>query len=872
MNATAEHSENRFRGLAARVRPLLGAVTLLAAALVVDDRLLSASWRQILAAIELVPTSAVLLAAVATLAGLAAASAYDALTPWGLGRPLRWRNSAPTSVLAFALSHGGALGAVAVLALRRKAYAERLEEPRDMERLMRWSPVVGALGGAALLILGLPAVAIVRNGLHLPFAGYLALGAAGAGLVGAYLFAPRAGLAVNLAPPRQGAWRQVAVSTVEWTFAALALYAVLPPESRGPVLSFMPVYGMARLLGAASGLPAGVGVFEAVVLAALSVRIPTHQLAAGLVLYRLVYSVAPLVLAACRVALASAAAPRKGESASVKAGREAVNAALPGVLGLLVFVSGGVMLLSAATPGSPERLRLSAAFTPVVVLETSHFLDSLIGALLLFLAFGMNNRLRKAWQAAIVLMIIGAFSTLVRGLNYEEAGFLTLVTLLLVAGRSAFYRTAPLSAAPLTPGMALSILAAVASILWLGFFAFRNVAYRDELWWTFVADEEAPRLLRASVGVATLVLALFAWRLIRPRARIRVRHDPAVLARVETIMAQAEDPAPDSHLAYLGDKQFLFSETGESFIQYAARNRNWVALGEPVGPVAERRDMIWAFREQCDRHGAIPVFYAIRRDSLADFIDCGFVAAKIGENAVVDLQGFTLVGRARQDLRTARSRAGREGLTFAVISAEEVRARMRELEAISDAWLERHQGEEKGFSLGRFDAAYVGRFDAAVLRRGDEIIAFTNLWRTADGRRIAVDLMRYAPDAPPGAMEALLVELLLWAQAQGCLSCDLGRTPLAGLEAHRLANFMTLVGSLIYTHAGRLYGFDGLRRFKAKFFPRWESIYIAAPTGWRLPTALGDAALLSSGGVRGLLREPPRAQKKGRAPKGAASS
>ena len=871
MNATAEQSEHRFRDLAARVRPVLGAITLLAAALVVDDKLLSASWRQIMAAIELVPTSAVMLAILATLASLGTASSYDALTAWGLGRPLRWRDSSRTSALAFALSHGGALGAVAVLALRQRAYAERLREPSDIARLMRWTPLVGVIGGAALLIVGLPAGA-VQDGLHLPAVGYLALGAAGLCLVTGYVFAPRGGLSGSLAPPRQGAWRQAGASAVEWTCAALALYVLLPPDTRGPILTFLPVYGMARLLGAASGLPAGVGVFEAVILAALSVQVPTQHLAAGLVLYRSIYSIAPLVLAACRVAIAVAPAPKVGESASAKASREAISAALPGVLGLLVFVSGVVMLLSATTPGSPDRIRISAELAPVVVLETSHFLDSLMGALLLFLAFGMNNRLRKAWQAAVVLLCVGAFSTLLRGLNYEEAGFLTLVALLLMAGRHAFYRTAPLSAAPLTPGMAISIMSTVAAVLWLGFFAFRNVAYRDELWWTFVADEGAPRLLRASVGVATLVLALFVWRLIRPRARIKVRPNPEVLARVEAIMAHAEDPAPDSHLAFLGDKQFLFSDSGASFIQYATRNRNWVALGEPVGPVAERQAMIWAFREQCDRHGAIPVFYAIRRGCLADFIDCGFVAAKIGENAVVDLETFHLVGRPRQDLRTARSRAGREGLTFAVIGAEEVRACMEELQAISDAWLERHQGEEKGFSLGRFDPAYVGRFEAAVLRRGDEIVAFTNLWRTADGRRLAVDLMRYAPDAPPGAMEALLVELLLWAQTQGYVSCDLGRTPLAGLEAHRLANFMTLVGSLIYTHAGRLYGFDGLRRFKAKFFPRWESIYIAAPTGWRLPAALGDAALLSSGGVRGLFREPPRGQKKGRALKGAASS
>jgi len=661
---------------------------------------------------------------------------------------------------------------------------------------------------------------------------------------------PRQGRLAVLLPPRRQAALQLAVSSVEWLAAGCALYALLPADTRGLLLAFLPIFALAHVLGGISSLPGGIGVFEAVVLAAFSNRVPAAELAAALVGYRLIYFVAPLVLAAAHVALDAPTKRAPGQSA----GRDAVNAALPGVLGLLVFVAGVVMLVSAATPGVPSRIRISAAFTPVAILETSHFIDSLIGALLLFLAFGLNSRLRKAWRACIVLLFVGAVSTLLRGLNYEEALFLSLVALLLFAGRRAFYRTSPLRSSPLTPGMILSITAAMAAVCWLGFFAFRHVAYRDELWWTFVADEGAPRLLRAYVGVAALALGVFAWRLIQPRARITRPVDPALLEHVEAVLATAQNAAPDASLAYLGDKQFLFSESGESFVQYAARDRNWVAMGEPVGRLDEKRAMVWAFRELCDRHGARPIFYAIRRDSVADFVDCGFVAAKIGENAIVDLETFSMTGRARQDLRTARSRAEREGLMFGILPAAEVEGRMAELQAVSDSWLDTHQGEEKGFSLGRFDPNYIRRFDMAVLKRDDRIVAFTNLWRTADGRRLSVDLMRYAPDSPPQVMDALLVELLLWAQGQGYASCDLGRTPLAGLEAHRLANLMTRIGSLIYTHAGRLYGFEGLRRFKSKFLPRWESNYIAAPTGWQLPSALSDAALLSSGGVRGLFK------------------
>jgi phosphatidylglycerol lysyltransferase len=844
MNATTERAPHPRPKLPAWLRPTFGALILLAAALVVDDELLSASWPQVQAAVRALAWTAVLLAALATVGGLTAASAYDALALRALDRPLPWRKTATISVLGSALSYGGALGAVAVMALRLRAYGPRGRSAAEVERLSTWTSTIGLAGGTALLALGLAAPFI-------PGAEAWTFGLGVLGLVGlgAYLVLPRRGLEQLVPPPREAAL-QLAFSTVEWLAAGFVLYVLLPADARGLALTFLPVYALARLLGAASSLPAGIGVFEAVMLAAFSGHVPPPQLAAALAGYRLIYFVAPLVLAAARVAMD--AAPRS--TAGKSAGRDAVNAALPGVLGLLIFLAGVVMLVSAATPGVAARIRISAAFTPVAVLETSHFIDSLIGALLLFLAFGLNSRLRKAWRATIVLLIVGAASTLLRGLNYEEALFLTLAAVLLFAGRRAFYRTSPLRSSPLTPGMAISIIAAMAAVCWLGFFAFRHVAYRDELWWTFVADEGAPRLLRAYVGVAALALGVFAWRLIQPRARITRPVDPALLEHVEAVLSTAANAAPDASLAYLGDKQFLFSDSGASFVQYAARDRDWVALGEPVGPAEEKRAMIWAFRELCDRHGARPVFYAVRRDSVADFVDCGFVAAKIGENAVVDLATFSMTGRARQDLRTARSRAEREGLTFGILSAEAVDSRMAELQAISDAWLETHQGEEKGFSLGRFDPAYIRRFDMAVLQREGRIVAFTNLWRTADGRRLSVDLMRYSPDAPPQVMDALLVELLLWAQANGYVSCDLGRTPLAGLEEHRLANLMTRIGSLIYTHAGRLYGFEGLRRFKGKFLPRWESTYIAAPTGWQLPSALSDAALLSSGGVRGLFK------------------
>ncbi len=176
-----------------------------------------------------------------------------------------------------------------------------------------------------------------------------------------------------------------------------------------------------------------------------------------------------------------------------------------------------------------------------------------------------------------------------------------------------------------------------------------------------------------------------------------------------------------------------------------------------------------------------------------------------------------------------------------------------QLKDISDAWLARHSGSEKGFSLGRYDADYLRRFPTALVRQGGEIVAFGNLWPTADGGTFSIDLMRHRPGSPR-VMEYMFTELILWGRANGYQVFDLGLAPLSGLESRRLAPPITRIGAAVYASGGKVYGFEGLRAFKSKFTPRWEGMYMSAQSKWRLPRSLGDTALLSAGGVLKLFR------------------
>jgi len=305
-------------------------------------------------------------------------------------------------------------------------------------------------------------------------------------------------------------------------------------------------------------------------------------------------------------------------------------------------------------------------------------------------------------------------------------------------------------------------------------------------------------------------------------------------------------------VALTGDKRLLFHEAGDAFIMYQLSGRSWIALGDPVGPRERHEELVWRFRELSDRHGGRSVFYQVSAERLALYVDLGLSALKLGEEARVPLGGFSLDGSARAELRTQRRRAQKDGATFEIVAPGDIARLLPELRRISDAWLEDKAAAEKGFSVGFFSETYISEFPIAVVRTEGSISAFANLWATQDHEELSVDLMRFGPDAPRGAMDYLFIELMLWGQAQGFRWLNIGMAPLSGLETHPLAPAWHRVGNFIFRYGEHFYNFDGLRRYKTKFLPVWEPRYLVAPGGLQLPRILLDVSVLIAGGMKEL--------------------
>ncbi|MGZ5376292.1 MAG: bifunctional lysylphosphatidylglycerol flippase/synthetase MprF, partial [Solirubrobacterales bacterium] len=711
-----------------------------------------------------------------------------------------------------------------------------------------------AVAGASFLI----APFTLRGLLDLPLASVRPLGVLLLVLIAGYLLWCTTrkgpirirGWQVQLPSPAL-AFAQIFIASLDWAVAAAVLYVLLPPIPALTFAGFLGAYLLAAGIGVVSHVPGGLGVFETTILVLLPPDLSTPAVLGAVLAYRAIYYLLPLGISA--VLLGTQEILRRPEEFGRVAGVVGrwVPVLAPHVFALTVFVGGAILLFSGAMPAADGRLDALSDVVPLPFIEASHFLASLIGAALLLLARGLQRRLDAAYALTLILLGAGILFSLLKGFDYEEALVLTVILVALWPCKRFFYRRSSLIGQRFTAGWVAAIVVVLVASFWLGLFSYKHVAYVNELWWQVALEGSAPRSLRASVGVVAVVLGFAIAHLLRPAPPEPARSTAEELDRAAAIAARS--PKTEAYLALLGDKELLFSRSGNAFLMYGVAGRSWVSMSDPVGPQEEWPDLAWRFRELSDRHGGRTVFYEVSAGALPLYLDLGLTLLKIGEEARVPLGSFSLEGGARKELRYVHRRLAKAGCAFEFVPPGAVAVLLPDLQAVSDAWLGEKNVHEKGFSLGRFDPEYLRRFPAALIRREGRVIAFANLWLGAGKAELSIDLMRHLPEAPHGVMDGLFIELMLWGRREGYGWFNLGMAPLSGLEDRPLAPAWNRLGAYLFRHGEHFYNFQGLRKYKEKFDPAWEPRYLAAPGGPALPRILLDVAALISGGLGGIV-------------------
>ena len=189
-----------------------------------------------------------------------------------------------------------------------------------------------------------------------------------------------------------------------------------------------------------SQVPGGLGVFESIVLLLFPSYLAAPQVLGILVVYRGIYYLLPLLVAVVLLGIEEAMRRKTLVDRVWEAAGRFWEMLFAPVLSLAVFLSGALLLFSGVLPPVAERLLLLDRLLPLPVLEVSHFFGSISGMLLMLLARGLQRRLDGAWVLTLVLLAIGMAASLFKGLDYEEAGILFIVFMVLLPSRALFFR------------------------------------------------------------------------------------------------------------------------------------------------------------------------------------------------------------------------------------------------------------------------------------------------------------------------------------------------------------------------------------------------------------------------------------------------
>ncbi|GGK83753.1 membrane protein [Sphaerisporangium melleum] len=576
---------------------------------------------------------------------------------------------------------------------------------------------------------------------------------------------------------------------------------------------------------------------------------------------------------------------------------------VPAAAGYAAFFVGILDIVRGIAPHfRRSRVSLIADVLPGTVTSLAAAASLLVGVLLVMLAHALRRRKARAWRAVVVLLPLGAA---VEGLRWRHSATAVISLVLfavLLINRGEFHALSD----PRSRWRALGNLLAF-GVLDLGM-GWMIVSVHPA---TIVGDPSAGERLRhvllglagmqgpveysldgtadlvyfslAGLGALTAITTLYlALRPERPVAALGDEDE----GRVRALLDRHGRQDSLGYFALRRDKSVIFSPSGKAVIAYRVVAGVMLASGDPIGDPEAWPGAIRCFMQEVRRHAWVPA--VIGCSEMGGEIwtrEAGLSALEIGDEAVVDVAGFTLQGRAMRNVRQMAARTERAGYKCLVRRVRELSEHDREqIRAAARSW--RGTETERGFSmaLGRFgdpaddDCVVVtahkpGRDGGE--RPGGDLRAVLHFVPWGSGG-ISLDLMRRDRDADPGLNELLIVKTLQAAPSLGVTRVSLNfamfRSALA--RGERLGAGPVLRawrGILVFL--SRWFQIESLYRFNEKFRPSWEPRFLVYPTARDLPrigvAALRAEAFLSAGRVFPLRRRRSGA---GTAPPGPAAS
>ena len=330
-------------------------------------------------------------------------------------------------------------------------------------------------------------------------------------------------------------------------------------------------------------------------------------------------------------------------------------------------------------------------------------------------------------------------------------------------------------------------------------------------------------------------LLAIAYVVFRPLAAPKTLPGPTSRrAAAEIVRAHGTDTL--SFFKLREDKQYFFGRDGRAFVGYRIENGVLLLSGDPVGPEAAFAPLLAELHAFAAARGLKLGAVGASSDMCPLYEELGCKSIYLGDEALLDLNTFSLQGRPIRKVRQSVSRLQKAGYTAEL---HRVSALDGETTAAVEDVLERGRegAPERGFSMAMdsIDGAHRDQTMILLARDGEGAVRGVLHFVPCYGRpAMSLSFMRRDPETPNGLTEYLVVKAAELLKERGVEEMSLNFAAFAKWMHSPEKRVERALGKLV-TLGNPFFQIESLYRFNAKFFPRWEPRYLVYEGTFGLP-------------------------------------